>query len=76
MSQRCYQCTKCRITVTKDSFPSTSGCINGTTHHWHELGEVGNSNFSCNKCGTLVQTKSFPDSAGCLNGTTHSWHKL
>ncbi len=76
MAQNWYQCTKCRITITKESFPSSGGCLKGSTHTWHKLAEVGNSNFNCGKCGTTILAKSFPDSAGCLNGTTHQWHKL
>jgi len=71
-----FQCTKCRTTITKESFPSSAGCSNGSTHNWHKLAEVGSSNFNCSKCGTTIQAKTFPDSAGCVNGTTHQWHKV
>ncbi len=32
-----YICSKCGTAVTKDSYPSGSGCPNGGFHDWHQL---------------------------------------
>jgi DNA-directed RNA polymerase subunit RPC12/RpoP len=77
MSLKWYQCSKCSITIKKDSSPDARGCSsNSSVHTWHNLGEVGEKNYSCRKCGTVVQTKSSPDGRGCPTSGSHSWSSL
>lgn len=71
-----YLCAKCGTIIQSSSAPKSSGCPSNTTHHWSNLGEVGDKNYQCSKCGTVVKVNSAPQSSGCPKATTHSWSKL
>lgn len=70
-----YQCSNCEIVVKKVGFPSTNGCFKKPSHHWHDLGEIGNDSYSCSHCGTVVNCNKFPWTSGCKYGS-HHWTKL
>ena len=76
MSIKWFQCQKCNTLIKQDSTPSSLHCSAGSTHSWHNLGELGSFNYQCKKCGTTVQCKNLPSSLYCPTGATHSWHKL
>ena len=76
MATKWFQCPKCNTLVKQDSNPSALHCPAGSTHQWHNLGELGANNYQCKKCGTLVQCKSNPSALHCPSGSTHQWHKL
>ena len=71
-----YQCRKCSTLVQMSTTPSSLKCPAGSSHSWHNVGEVGDKNYQCKKCATLVKTNSTPSSLYCPAGSTHSWHKL
>lgn len=73
---RNYQCDKCGTVVQDNSTPNTSGCPKGSSHHWSNLGEVGDKNYQCKKCKILVKANATPNTSGCPSGSSHSWSKL
>jgi len=72
---RNYQCNKCGTVIQANATPNTSGCPKGS-HHWSNLGEVGDKNYQCKKCGTVVKANATPNTSGCPSSSSHSWSKL
>jgi hypothetical protein len=76
LTMKNYQCSKCATVIQSSSLPNSNGCPKGSSHSWHNLGEVGDKNYQCKKCGTVIKTNSLPSSNGCPSGSSHSWSKL